>query len=43
MEVITKEVIRLDKDRQAKRIEGYCFKLWMMERMRRDNGSKGIH
>ena len=43
MEVIAKDVIRLDKDRQAKRIEGYRFKLWMMERMRRENGSKGIH
>ena len=43
MEVIAKDVIRLDKDRQAKRIEGYRFKLWMMERMRSENGSKGIH
>ena len=43
MEVITKEVIHLDKDRQAKRIEGYRFKLWMIERMRSENGSKGLY
>ena len=43
MEVITKDRIRLDRERQAKRIEGYRFKLWMMERKSRDYGSKRIH
>jgi len=43
MEAITKDVIRLDKERQAKRIEGYRFKLWMMERMSKKDGCKRIH
>ena len=43
MEVITKDRISLDKERQAKRIEGYRFKLWMMERMSKKDGSKRIH
>ena len=43
MEVITKDVIRLDKERQAKRIEGYRFKLWMIERMSKTDGSKRVH
>ena len=43
MEVITKDRIRLDRERQEKRIEGYRFKLLMMERKRRDYGSKRIH
>ena len=43
MEVITKDRIRLDRERQEKRIEGYRFKLWMMERKRKRYGSKGIH
>ena len=43
MEVITKDRIRLDRERQEKRVEGYRFKLGMMERKRRDYGSKRIH
>ena len=43
MEVITKDRIQLDRERQEKRIEGYRFKLWMMERMKEDYGRKGIH
>ena len=43
MEVITKDRISLDKERRAKRIEGYRFKLWMMERMSKKDGSKRIH
>ena len=43
MEVITKDEIRLDKDGQGKRIEGYRFKLWMIERKKKDYGCKGIH
>ena len=43
MEVITKDRIRLDRERQEKRIEGYRFKLWMMERMSKKDGSKRIH
>ena len=43
MEVITKDEVRLNRNDQAKRIEGYRFKLWMMERKRKRYGSKGIH
>ena len=43
MEVITKDEIRLNRSDQAKRVEGYRFKLWMMERMKKDDGHKGIH
>lgn len=43
MEVITKDRIHLDKDSQTKRIESYRFKLWMMERMSKKDGSKRIH
>ena len=43
MEVITKDEIRLNRSDQAKRVEGYRFKLWMMERKRKHNGSKRIH
>ena len=43
MEVITKDEIRRVRDAQAKRIEGYRFKLWMMERKRRNDGRKRIH
>ena len=43
MEVITKDRTQLDRERQEKRIEGYRFKLWMMERMSNKDGSKGIH
>ena len=43
MEVITKDRICLDRDVQAKRIEGYRFKLWMIERMSKKDGSKRVH
>ena len=43
MEVITKDEICLNRSKQAKRIEGYSFKLWMMERKRKHYGSKRIH
>ncbi len=43
MEVITKDRIQLDREHQEKRIEGYRFRLWMMERMSKKNGSKRIH
>ena len=43
MEVITKDEIRLNRSDQAKRVEGYRFKLWMMERKRKHNESKRIH
>ena len=43
MVVITKDEIRPDRKSQADRIEGYRFKLWMMERKRKRYGSKGIH
>ena len=43
MEVITKDEIRLDRNKQAQRIEGYRFRLWMIERKRRRNGYKRIH
>ncbi len=43
MEVITKDVIRLNRETQVKRIEGYRFKLWMMEKERKHDGCKRIH
>lgn len=43
MEVVTKDKIRLDRDSQAKRIEGYRFKLWMIERKMKHDGCKRIH
>ena len=43
MEVITKDEVRLNRTNQARRIEGYRFKLWMMERKRRHDGRKRIH
>ena len=43
MEVITKDEIRVDRNSQAKRIEGYRCKLWMIERKKRQDGHKGIH
>jgi len=43
MEVITKDEICWDRNSQAKRIEGYRFKLWMIERKKRHDGHKGIH
>ena len=43
MEVIAKDEIRLDRNKQAQRIEGYRFRLWMIERKRRRNGYKRIH
>jgi hypothetical protein len=35
MEVITKDEVRLNRNDQARRIEGYRFNLWMMERKKR--------
>ena len=43
MEVITKDEIRPDSKSQADRIEGYRFKLWMIERKKKNYGCKGIH
>ena len=43
MEVITKDEISLNRSKQAKRIEGYSFNLWMMERKKKNDGNKGIH
>lgn len=43
MEVITKEELRDARERQAERMTRYHFKLWMMERKKRHNGSKRIH
>ena len=43
MEVITKDEISVDRNSQAKRIEGYRFKLWMIERKKKNYGCKGIH
>lgn len=43
MEVITKEELRDARDRQADRMTSYHFKLWMMERKKRHDGSKRIH
>ncbi len=42
-EVITGEEIRNAKERQADRMTSYHFKLWMMERIKEDDGHKGIH
>ena len=43
MKVITKDEVRLNRNDQARRIEGYRFKLWIMERKRRYDGRKRIH
>ena len=42
-EVITEEEIRMAREAQADRLTSYHFKLWMMERKKRHNGSKRIH
>ena len=39
----TEEDIRLVREAQADRMTSYHFKLWMMERMKKDDGHKGIH
>ena len=43
MEVITRDEIRLNRNKQAQRIEGYRFRLWRIERKRRRNGHKRRH
>ena len=42
-EAITEEEIRMVREAQADRMTSYHFKLWMMERMKKDDGHKGIH
>ena len=42
-EAITEEDIRMVREAQADRMTSYHFKLWMMERKKRHNGSKRIH
>ena len=42
-EAITEEEIRMVREAQADRMTSYHFKLWMMERMKKDDGHKEIH
>ena len=42
-EAITEEDIRMVREAQADRMTSYHFKLWTMERMKKDDGHKGIH